>query len=92
MNPWRKCICNLNLPKHNPEICQQKLLKLSDIILSQNYFQSNQNNYRQTNGLAMGAPTSVLLPDFFKFLEYNQYLKSSVDTKSSDVLDTWMIF
>jgi hypothetical protein len=34
-------------------------------ILKQNYFQVNQEYYKQTDGLAMGAPTSSMLAETY---------------------------
>jgi hypothetical protein len=39
----------------------QNLITMLKFILSENYFQFNQNFYRQVNGLGMGAPTPALL-------------------------------
>ena len=45
--------------KHN----QRK--KKTYTILSQNYFQFNNDYYRQEEGLAMGAPSSAILAEIF---------------------------
>jgi hypothetical protein len=43
----------------------KELLKWFDIITQQNYFSNNNDILIQKNGLAMGAPTSGLLAEFF---------------------------
>jgi hypothetical protein len=50
---------------------EQEIIKLTEVILKQNYFQFNHNVYTQTKGLAMGAPaSSVLLEIYLQFLEH----------------------
>ena len=44
---------------------QQELLNWYDVITQQNYFTINDEVLLQRNGLAMGAPTSGLLSEFF---------------------------
>jgi hypothetical protein len=71
-----KIVTNI-LTTHNtcPTIYQQELLKLLDTTLSQNYFQFNQNQYKQISGLAMGTPTSAILSEsFLQYLEHNHII------------------
>jgi hypothetical protein len=51
---------------------KEVLLPIINTILNQNYFQHNRNFYKQTQGLAMGAPTSPMLAEM-----YMQYLEHS---------------
>jgi len=44
---------------------QQELLNWYDVITQQNYFTINDKILIQRNGLAMGAPTSGLISEFF---------------------------
>ena len=47
-------------------------IKLTKTIVNQNYFQFLNDNYVQTEGLAMGAPTSAILSEIYmQFLENN---------------------
>ena len=49
---------------------QIELQKICNIILTQNYFRFNNIQYSQTQGLAMGAPSSSILPEIYlQFLE-----------------------
>jgi hypothetical protein len=46
------------------------------VILSQNYFQFNNELYTQNEGLAMGAPTSAILAEIFiQYFEYNDIIQ-----------------
>jgi hypothetical protein len=41
------------------------------IVMEQNYFQFDQKYYKQTEGLAMGAPTSAILAEIFiQYIEH----------------------
>jgi hypothetical protein len=74
-----------NIPTHDlmtiiKEICQnnhiniyvQEDMKLTRTITDQNYFQFMNENYRQTEGLTMGTPTSAILSEIYmQFLENN---------------------
>jgi hypothetical protein len=69
------------IPKITNEICnristpqetKQDLLLLICTILKQNYFMFNNKIYNQTQGLAMGAPTSAILSEIFiQHMEHN---------------------
>jgi hypothetical protein len=53
-----------------------EIMSLVKIILNQNYFQHNNQTFKQQDGLAMGAPTSAILPEIFiQYLEHNSILK-----------------
>jgi hypothetical protein len=75
-----------NIPTHDlttiiSEICQnnqidtnirEDIIKLTKTIANQNYFQFRNENYVQTEGLTMGAPTSAILSEIYmQFLENN---------------------
>jgi hypothetical protein len=42
-----------------------EIIYILKIILEQNYFQYDKQHYKQTEGLAMGAPTSAVLAEIF---------------------------
>jgi hypothetical protein len=73
-----------NIPTHDlmtiiKEICQnnhininiqEDIMKLTKAKTEQNCFQFKNENYRQTEGLAMGTPTSVMLSEIYmQFLQ-----------------------
>jgi hypothetical protein len=75
-----------NIPKHElqtiiNDICKnnhtdpnviEDIIKLTTTVTNQNYFQFMNENYIQTEGLAMGAPTSAILSEIYlQFLENN---------------------
>jgi len=75
-----------NIPTHDlatiiKEICKKNhidpniiedIIKLTTTITNQNYFQFMNENYVQTEGLAMGTPTSAILSEIYlQFLENN---------------------
>jgi hypothetical protein len=52
-----------------------EILSLLDLVLEQNYIQVNEQYYIQTEGLAMGAPTSAILAEvFLQYLEHTQII------------------
>lgn len=53
------------------ENMKKNIIKLSKTVIDQNYFQFQDLTYIQSEGLAMGAPTSSVLPEF-----YLQYLEN----------------
>jgi len=55
------------------------IIKLTKTLVNQNYFQFLNHNYVQTEGLAMGAPTSAILSEI-----YMQFLDNNVITISSN--------
>jgi hypothetical protein len=55
-----------------PQKMKQDLLLLIRTILKQNYFKFNNKIYSQTQGLAMGAPTSAIFSEIFlQHIEHN---------------------
>jgi hypothetical protein len=54
--------CNKNYIEEN---LKHDTLKLSKIVMDQNYFQFKDKTYRQHEGLAMWAPTSSILSEFY---------------------------
>jgi hypothetical protein len=61
-------ICNnLNTPKP----VRLELTKLVKMVLKQNYFTFQEDIYKQTTGLAMGAPTSAVLSEIY--LQYIEH-------------------
>jgi hypothetical protein len=52
---------------------QKEILHILQTILEQNYFQFNQQYYKQTNGLAMGTPTfGILAETYLEHMEHTQ--------------------
>jgi hypothetical protein len=53
-----------------------EIMSLVKIILNQNYFQHNNQTFKQQDGMAMGAPTSAILSEIFiQYLEHNSIQK-----------------
>jgi len=50
----------------------QEILQITNLITAQNYFKFQDKTFLQTDGLAMGAPTSSVLPEL-----YIQYLENT---------------
>jgi glycine/serine hydroxymethyltransferase len=57
----RNVIENHGIDKNTKKEIMQRL----GIILEQNNFQTDQEYYKQTDGLAMGAPTSSVLAEIY---------------------------
>jgi hypothetical protein len=54
--------------ENDPEITkttQEQMTNVLKSIMEQNYFQVNEQYYAQTEGLAMGAPTSAILAEVY---------------------------
>jgi hypothetical protein len=52
----------------NPEInmnVRKYIINILQTVIEQNYFQSDQQYSKQTDGLAMGAPTSTVLGEIY---------------------------
>jgi hypothetical protein len=61
-------ICNY---QNTPQKIKRELLKITKIVLKQNYSSFSNSTYRQTDGLAMGAPTSAILSEIYlQFIEH----------------------
>jgi hypothetical protein len=64
--------------KHNnhPDITktnQKDIIHLLKSVMEQNYFQFNQQYCKQTEGLAMGVPTSAILDEvYIQHMEHKQ--------------------
>ena len=52
---------------------QTEILKICDTILKQNYFEFQDTQYSQTQGLAMGATTSSILSEIY--LQYIEHIE-----------------
>jgi hypothetical protein len=52
-----------------------KEIKLTELIIKQNYFKLNSKFYLQSEGLEMGAPSSAPLSEMYlQYIEHNQIL------------------
>jgi hypothetical protein len=60
----------------NPEInmnIRKEILHILETVMEQNYFQSDQQYYKQTDGLAMCAPiSSTLAETYIQHIEHKQ--------------------
>jgi hypothetical protein len=66
-----------NIFKTNSEIDESNWIerihtRTLKTMTEQNYFQFDQQYYKQTEGLAMGAPTSAILAEMYKHMEHKQ--------------------
>jgi hypothetical protein len=61
----------VDIIKSSTLIDVKEILPIIKIILNQNYFEHNGNFYKQTQGLAMGAPTSPILVEHVQYLEHS---------------------
>jgi hypothetical protein len=63
-----------NMCKQNglDQTIHNDIMKICKLVIAQNYFQHANNQYIREQGLAMGAPTSSLLPEI-----YLQHLEST---------------
>jgi hypothetical protein len=57
---------------------QKEIIHILEIIMEQNYFQFNQEYYKQVDELAMGAPTSSILAEI--------YIQNMEHTKTHPIL------
>jgi hypothetical protein len=85
-----------NIPTHDfmtiiSEICQNNqrdinirddIIKLTKTIANQNYFQFRNENYVQTKGLGMGAPTSAILSEIYMPFLQNNVLNNILKTNN----------
>ena len=55
-----------------------ELIKITYMVIEQNYFTFRNKNYSQTTGLAMGAPSSAILSEI--------YLQHLEHTKITDII------
>jgi hypothetical protein len=65
-----------NIMENDPKITkttQEEITNMLKSIMEQNYFQVNEHYYAQTEGLAMGAPTSAILAEvYIQNMEHKQ--------------------
>jgi hypothetical protein len=65
-----------NILKNNPASNKnnhEEIVHTLQVIIEQNYFQIDQQYYKQTDGLAMGAPTSAILAEtYLQHMEHEQ--------------------
>jgi hypothetical protein len=74
-------VCNNNYIQGN---LKHDILKLSKIIMDQNYFNFQEKTYLQHDGLAMGAPTSPILSEFYlQILENSKMYTLLLDHNTS---------
>jgi hypothetical protein len=61
---------------------QKELIDILRTILEQNNFKFSQQYYKQTEGLAMGAPTSAILAEtYIQHMEHKQLYKILLNTR-----------
>jgi hypothetical protein len=52
---------------------QDEIIKILRTVIGQNYFQFNEQHYKQIEGLAMGAPTSAIFAEtYIQHMEHTQ--------------------
>jgi hypothetical protein len=73
-SPKKDLILVINNTLHNKEEQKQEILILVNAIINQNYMHHNDHQYKQDEGLAMGAPTSALPEIFIQYLEHNHII------------------
>jgi hypothetical protein len=65
-----------NIMENDPEITkttQEEIINILKSVMEQNYFQFNEQYYRQTEGLAVGATTSAILAEvYIQYMEHKQ--------------------
>jgi hypothetical protein len=67
---------------NHPHAVIREIDRINNTILEQNYFQHNNQFFKQKEGLAMGAPSSPIFSEIFlQFLEHNVILKILSDHK-----------
>jgi hypothetical protein len=61
----------LNLNTEINKNSQKEITHILKTVIEQNYFQFNQQYYKQTEGLVMGIPTSAILEEtYIQHIEY----------------------
>jgi hypothetical protein len=71
----------------------QGIEQLTNLVIEQNYFKMNSKYYHQSEGLAMGAPSSALLAEIYlQFLEHNLLLKHKILSYHRYVDDILIIY
>jgi coproporphyrinogen III oxidase-like Fe-S oxidoreductase len=62
--------------EENPPAIIWEINTIIKLILEQNYFQHNNQYYKQKEGLAMGAPSFSILSEInLQFIDHNEILK-----------------
>jgi hypothetical protein len=61
---------------------QKEIIHILGTVIEQNYFQFNQEYYKQTDGLAMGAPTSSILVEIY--MQYMEHTNISHRNKATN--------
>jgi hypothetical protein len=70
-----KLIIDIAKKNHIHNDVTQEIELLTTLIIEQNYFETDYKFYHQSEGLAMGAPSSALLAEIYlQFLEHKQIL------------------
>jgi hypothetical protein len=77
-----KIITNTASNNDIPDDIIREIKLLNELIIKQNYFELNSKFYLQSQGLAMGAPSSVLLSEIYlQYIEHNQILDLLIKQK-----------
>jgi hypothetical protein len=53
---------------------RNEIIQVLQMVMAQNYFQSDQQYFKQTDGLAMGAPTSAILVEIYIYIYIYIYI------------------
>jgi retron-type reverse transcriptase len=70
------------LLEHNNEHITKQIISLLDIILQQNYFISQNNNYQPEKGISMGSPISGIVAEIFLQHLENSHLSHTLEAKN----------
>jgi hypothetical protein len=72
---------------------QKETIHILDTIIEQNYLHFDQEHYKQTDGLAMGAPTlSILTETYIQHIEHSQIYPILIQQQILHISDTLMIY
>jgi hypothetical protein len=68
-------VINITIDMANKSNIQNEIKLLTELIIKQNYFEINSKFFLQSEGLAMGAPSSALLSEIYlQYIEHNHIL------------------
>jgi hypothetical protein len=78
VNEVSKIINNILSENGTEKATKDEILQYCYIVINQNYFQYDDVKYTQTDGLAIGAPTSLLFSEvYLQYLEHTKLVNNS---------------
>jgi hypothetical protein len=81
-----------NILKTNPDIVktkQKEIIHILRIVMGQNYFTFGQQYYKQAEGLAMGTPTSAILPETYEYVQHMEH--KYIYPNFNKTLNNWIL-